>query len=236
MSTPPRQPRAARPLAMEGAREVLVERAAVDPRLAVPRSQDHASDRRLPLTGAEVLSDLGHALHSLRRLRLVRMVGTGVDLQLRDLRRCELVLREHPLDRLAYDLGRTSVELLAEGALLDPTRVARVAVVDLRVELRRHRDLLRVDDDHEVTRVDMRCVDGLALASERVRDTVAKRPRVCPSASTRNHSRWISRAWPCTSSSQKEGELVVRRRRIVATNAWLLGGWIHDQLPLTSRE
>src|SRR4029079_43577 len=41
-------------LAMEGAREVLVEGAAVDPRLTVAGSQDHASDRRLTLARSEV--------------------------------------------------------------------------------------------------------------------------------------------------------------------------------------
>src|SRR5258705_13788290 len=42
-------------LAMESAREILVERAAVDPCLAVARSQDHAGDRCLPLARSEVL-------------------------------------------------------------------------------------------------------------------------------------------------------------------------------------
>ena len=43
-------------LAMDGAREVLLDRPAVDPRLAVAGTQDHARDRRLALAGAEVLA------------------------------------------------------------------------------------------------------------------------------------------------------------------------------------
>src|SRR6184192_3452959 len=42
----------------------------------------------------------------LRRLRLVRVLRTRVDLQLRDLRARETVTREHSLDRLAQHLRR----------------------------------------------------------------------------------------------------------------------------------
>src|SRR5262249_21144106 len=42
------------------AREVLLERAAVDPRCAATGPQDHACDRGLALAGAAVLSDLAH--------------------------------------------------------------------------------------------------------------------------------------------------------------------------------
>src|SRR5947209_5621813 len=39
-------------LPVHGAREVLVDRAAVEPRRSVAGTQDHARDRRLPLAGA----------------------------------------------------------------------------------------------------------------------------------------------------------------------------------------
>src|SRR5439155_9112917 len=42
-------------------------------------------------------------------LRPVRVLGPGVDLQLRQLPRREAVLREHPLDGLADDLGRAAL-------------------------------------------------------------------------------------------------------------------------------
>ena len=104
-------------------------------------------------------------------LGLVRMVRAGVDLQLAQLGRGELVLGEHALHRLAQHLLRAPVELLAERALAQPARVAGVVVVDLLVELLAGDvDLLGVHDDHEVARVDVRRVGRLALAAQHVRD------------------------------------------------------------------
>src|SRR5439155_16515955 len=86
-----------------------------------------------------------------------------------ELRGSEFVLRKHALDGLAQDLRRTPGELLAEGARPEPAGIPRVAVVDLRVELRaRHRDLLRVDDDDEVAGVDVRRVLRLPLPAQRL--------------------------------------------------------------------
>ena len=159
---------------MRRAREVLLERAAVDPRRAVAGPEDDARDRRLALAGAAVLGDLCHrprAPASSGDWAVVRVLRPGVDLQLADLRRGELVLREHALDGLADDLGRAPLELLAERPLLEPARVARVPAHHLLVELLpRDVDLLRVDDDHEVARVDVRRVRRLALAAQRVGD------------------------------------------------------------------
>src|SRR5581483_7420093 len=47
-------------LAVEEPREVLLERLAVDPRGAAPRTEDHPGDGRLPLAGAEVLRGCRH--------------------------------------------------------------------------------------------------------------------------------------------------------------------------------
>src|SRR5579862_1087309 len=111
------------------------------------------------------------SLQRLRVLGLVRVLGAGVDLQLRDLLPREPVLGEHPLDRDADHLGRAPVELLAERAAAQAAGIARVAVVPLLVELvSRHLDLLGVHDDHEVAGVDVRRVLRLPLAAERVRD------------------------------------------------------------------
>ena len=97
------------------AREVLLERAAVDPRGAAAGPEDDARDRGLALAGAAVLGDLATGrVQRLRVLRLVRMLGAGVDLQLRDLLAREPVLREHPLHRDPQHLGRPAVELLTE--------------------------------------------------------------------------------------------------------------------------
>src|SRR6188472_294653 len=99
------------------------------------------------------------------------MHGAGVDLQLRDLPAREAIAGKHALDRLAQHFGRPPLELLAQRSRPEPAGVAGMAVVQLLVELlTRHRDLLRVDDDHEVARVDVRRVDGLVLAPEGVGD------------------------------------------------------------------
>src|SRR6476646_3406429 len=109
------------------------------------------------------------------------MVGTGVDLQLADLGARELVLRKHPLDRLADHLGGTALELFAQRAASQSARVAGVAVIHLLVELvSRHVDLLGIDDDDEVAAVDVRGVLGLALAAERVGDLRRKAPEGLP--------------------------------------------------------
>src|SRR5439155_6310685 len=116
-------------------------------------------------------------LQLLRSLRLVRVLGTGVDLQLLDLDAGQPVAREHPLDRLAQHLGGPALELVAEGPGAQPARIARVAVVELVVQLLAgDRDLLGVHDHDEVTRVDVRRVLGLALAPEHVRDLRGQTP------------------------------------------------------------
>src|SRR5207249_11166273 len=45
---------------MARSREVLLERASVDPRLPVAWAKDHAGNRRLTLSGPEVLRELAH--------------------------------------------------------------------------------------------------------------------------------------------------------------------------------
>src|SRR5438477_536383 len=110
-------------------------------------------------------------VQGLRVLRPVRMLGTGVDLELRQLAARQLVLGEHPLDGQADHLGRAPVELLAERAAREAAGIAGVPVVALLVELRaRRHDLLGVDDDHEVASIDVRRVLRLALAAQRVGD------------------------------------------------------------------
>src|SRR5258708_20957544 len=63
------------------------------------------------------------------------MLGPSVDLELGQLLAREPVLREHPLDGRADDLGRAPVELLAQRAALEPARIAGVAVLMPLVEV-----------------------------------------------------------------------------------------------------
>src|SRR5947199_10820003 len=98
------------------------------------------------------------------------MLRAGVDLELRQLGAPELVAWEHALDGLAKDFGRLALELVAQRALPQPTRIAGMPVVHLLVELLpRDRDLLRVHDDDEVAGVDVRSEDRLVLATQTVR-------------------------------------------------------------------
>src|SRR2546430_5026302 len=109
------------------------------------------------------------------------MLGAGVDLQLLDLGAREAVAGEHALDRLAQHLGRPALELVAERPAAQAARIARVTVVHLVVELvAGDGDLLGVDDDHEVARVDVRGVLGLVLAAERVGDLRSETPERLP--------------------------------------------------------
>src|SRR4029077_9267964 len=101
----------------------------------------------------------------------VGVVGAGVDLELGQLLAGEAVARQHPLHRLADDLLRPALEHLAQGAGLDPARVAAVAPIGLLRQLvAGDVDLLRVDDDDEVAGVYVGRVLGLALAPQRVSD------------------------------------------------------------------
>src|SRR5215203_4000191 len=99
----------------------------------------------------------------------MRVVRPGVHLQLGQLLAGEAVARQHPLDGLADDFLRLALEHLSQGAGLDPAGVAAVAVVGLLRELvAGDADFLRVDDDDEVTGVDVGRVLRLALAAQRV--------------------------------------------------------------------
>ena len=123
-------------------------------------------------SGVAVL--VGHQdldLQGLRLLRGVRMLGAGVDLELGELLAGEAVAGQHALDGEADDLLGAALEHLVERARLEAARVARVAVVALLGALvARDRDLLGVDDDDEVARVEVRRVGRLALAAQRVGD------------------------------------------------------------------
>src|SRR5436305_11539140 len=63
-----------------------------------------------PESGAASVASSLH-LQLRRRLRLVRMLGACVDLQLADLGARQAVAGKHPLDGLAQHLGRPALEL-----------------------------------------------------------------------------------------------------------------------------
>src|SRR2546426_6848048 len=110
-------------------------------------------------------------LQRLRRLRPVRMFGSCVDLELRDLLPSEPILREHALHGGTQNLFGPAVELLSQSSAAETSGIPGVPVVALLVELvAGHVDLLGVHDDHEVAGVHVRGVLGLTLAAQLVRD------------------------------------------------------------------
>ena len=102
-------------------------------------------------------------------LRHVGVLGPGVDLELRELLTGQAVAGHHAFHGQPDDLlGPARLHLL-ERARAQPAGVAGVAVVALVLALvAAHVDLLGVDDDDEVARVDVRRVLGLALAAQQV--------------------------------------------------------------------
>ncbi len=123
----------------------------------------------------------------------MRVLGAGVDLQLADLGPAELVAGKHALHGLPQDLGGAALELLAQRSAAQAAGIARVAVVELLVELLAGDvDLLGVDDDDEVAGVDVGRVVGLFLPRRVSAIRVASRPSVWPSASTTYQRRVIS--------------------------------------------
>src|SRR5215472_2330919 len=101
-------------------------------------------------------------------LRLVRMLGAGIDPQIAELHAAERPTRDHALDGLLHHaLGETSLEDLPRRALLDVTDIASVLVIDLLLPLTpgEHR-LRRVDDDDVIAAIDVRRVGRKVLAAQ----------------------------------------------------------------------
>src|SRR5680860_1265870 len=109
-------------------------------------------------------------LERLRGLRDVRVVRAGVHLQLRDLLTTEAILGEHAPDGLLDGGAGVLVEHLAERGRGETAGVTRVAVGQLGHPLvARDGNLLRVDDDDEVTTVHVGGKRGLVLAAKQRR-------------------------------------------------------------------
>src|SRR5687767_5353543 len=103
----------------------------------------------------------------LRLLRLVRVFGARVDLQLAELLHAQSVARQHALDGAANDLFRSPREQVGEGLLAVAARIARVARVRLLLALLAPNvDLRGIEHDDVVAGIDVRGVSGLVLALE----------------------------------------------------------------------
>src|SRR5437773_619692 len=110
-------------------------------------------------------------VHRHRLLRLVRMVGTRVDLELGRQAPAEAVLRQHADDSVAHEADRMPGQHLARARPPHAARIGRVTDVLLLLELlARQPDLGRVDDDHEVARVEVRREPRVGLPAQHRRD------------------------------------------------------------------
>src|SRR5258705_8195325 len=111
-----------------------------------------------------------------RRLRDMRMLRPGVNLQFLDHGASQLVLGQHPLHGQPDDFLRLVGLHVAEAGQLVTARIKRVPEIDLLVALSpRHAHLLRIDHDHVIPDVEVRGVRGLALPLEHARD-LARQP------------------------------------------------------------
>ena len=94
------------------------------------------------------------------------MLCTDVHLQLLLDLTAELGVRDHADDRVLDDAVRVLAHLVTERALAQPAGKTRVPVEELLLELvATDGDLFRVDDDDEVTAVDVGRVCRLVLAA-----------------------------------------------------------------------
>jgi hypothetical protein len=102
-----------------------------------------------------------------RLLRVVRMLGALVDLELGCHLAAELGLGEHALDGFLEDLLGATGEQLDEALFTQAAGEAGVAAVQLLASLHAGEvDLLGIDDDDVVAHVDVGRVEGAGLAGE----------------------------------------------------------------------
>src|SRR5579862_4438520 len=130
------------------------------------------SAARSPIAGLE--------LDLLRLLRGMRMIRPAINLELGKEPPSEPVLRQHPAHRRLQQALGAGLHQPRRGGRADAARIARVAAVDLALELvAREAHFAGVDDDDEVASVLMGCEVGTMLAAEharRARRDAAERP------------------------------------------------------------
>ena len=94
----------------------------------------------------------------------MRVLGALEDLELRDLLPAERTARQHVFHRMEHDHVGMLRQLLGEGDLALAAGISGEALVDLLLRLlAAELDLVRVQDDDEITGVQERGVDGLVL-------------------------------------------------------------------------
>src|SRR6478735_3079282 len=151
--------------------EISLDVLAIDRDLAGALLDEHAGDARFATAGA-VVPFTNHSQGSLQfqhfgLLGGMRVLCTTVHLEFLDHRVTERALGQHALDSLFQGAARVLGLHVAEVRRRDTARVARVTVVHLVDRLGAgHAELRCVDDDDEVTGVDVRRVNGLVFAAQ----------------------------------------------------------------------
>ena len=161
-------------------REVFADLFAVDSHLARSGGEERAGDCCFPAPDGYLMN---HVLPCRKKidnfdsfsvdgkdfglLCLMRMVSVRVHLQLLDNPASETVVRQHAFDGVFDHIPRIALHQIFEHAGLGAAGIAGMREIRLLLEtLARDANLIRVDDDHEITRVDMRRKDRLVLSAK----------------------------------------------------------------------
>ena len=156
--------------------EILVERTAIDNDLARAALNEDASDGALATAGAVIVvaDHLCHTLLEVKNLGLLsrmRMFGAGVDLELLDHCVAEGALRKHALDGDFESASRMLFLHLSKRRFDDAAGVAGVTIVRLLARFfSGENELVGVDHDDKIARVDVRREFGLVLTAQAQRD------------------------------------------------------------------
>jgi len=102
----------------------------------------------------------------------MRMLGTGVDFQFGELSGAESGVGEHSLDRTLDDCRRATLSQGLQGFLLEAVRKTGMSRINfLGFFLAGDFDFFGIDDDYEITRVNVGSELRLILASQDVGDS-----------------------------------------------------------------
>lgn len=157
-------------LESEGGEDVF-EGIAIDADFAGSGSDPNAGHGSFPATGCGIsfahFSERVLEFDGLRFLGLVWMLAACIDLELTELGAAQLILGDHSLDGPLENELRLTCAYLGrgfDGLTADVTGVTCVDLVFLLVP--GEAGLLSIDDDNEVTGINVRSEDGFMLAAE----------------------------------------------------------------------
>ena len=152
------------------AREVILEGTTVNGNLPGTGVEAGTGDGVLSFSSA--VSEIAHDdprlnIQSFGSLGSVRVLGTGVDLELLEKLGGQAVLRQHAFDCGGDDVFRLLCQHLAQGLFLQTAGMVGVLVIHLLVELLSgNLDLIGVDNDDEVAHVHVGGEFRLVLATQ----------------------------------------------------------------------